>query len=67
MLFAFVVYRNWGSGAFGDNVKPRYVGYNYDDIRAHIITIILCMFGLGEVIKGIYEPTRLGRVISMLR
>ncbi|KAJ9544536.1 hypothetical protein OSB04_024243 [Centaurea solstitialis] len=35
----------------GDDVEPRHVGYNYDDIRAHIITIILCMFGLGEVIR----------------
>ncbi|KAJ9536796.1 hypothetical protein OSB04_un000020 [Centaurea solstitialis] len=51
-----------GIRIFGDNVKPRCVGYNYGGIWAHIITIILYMLGLGEVIKGIYEPTRLGRI-----
>ena len=42
----------------GDDVKPRHVGCTYNDIRDHIISIILYMLGLGGVIERFYEPNK---------
>ena len=38
-----------GNGKPIDDAKAKHVGCNYNDIRAHIIAIILYMLGLGEV------------------
>ena len=47
-----------GTRNLGDDVKPRHVGCIYNDIRAHIIAITLYMLGLGGVIEGFYEPSK---------
>ena len=47
-----------GTRNLGDGVKPRHVRCIYNDIRAHIIAITLYMLGLGGVIEGFYEPSK---------
>ena len=47
-----------GTRNLGDDVKPRHVGCNYNDIRAHIITTTSYVLGLDGVIEGFYEPNK---------
>ena len=47
-----------GTRNLGDDVKPRHVGCNCNDIRAHIITTTSYVLGLDGVIEGFYEPNK---------
>ena len=54
-----------GTRNLDDDVKPRHVGCNYNDIRAHIITTTSYVLGLDGVIEGFYEPNKVvGRDIK---